>query len=133
MEEVLGQVSFCQPFIEALKVLGSPQVKNAATIGGSIFWRHSSSDLWPLYLVYGCKIRYLNVAHDTEHVVMIENVLEEGFKELILELIIPNTGEGKVGQFRLEIIVSCINKYYSYTGCLREEFTTLLQSFVVEM
>jgi CO/xanthine dehydrogenase FAD-binding subunit len=46
----LKDVGFAQPFFKALKTLGSPQIRNQATIGGSILWNHPSSDLWPLYI-----------------------------------------------------------------------------------
>ena len=46
----LKDVGFAEPFFKALKTLGSPQIRNQATIGGSILWNHPSSDLWPLYI-----------------------------------------------------------------------------------
>ena len=46
----LKKIPFAQPFVKALETLGSPQVRNQATIGGSVMWNHPSSDLWPLYI-----------------------------------------------------------------------------------
>ena len=46
----LKKIPFAQPFVKALETLGSPQIRNQATIGGSVMWNHPSSDLWPLYI-----------------------------------------------------------------------------------
>ena len=35
---ILKTVSFAEPFVKALETLGSPQIRNLATIGKSKFW-----------------------------------------------------------------------------------------------
>ena len=44
-------------FLLALSTLASAQIRNTASVGGSIMWKHPSSDLMTLYIVLGCKIR----------------------------------------------------------------------------
>ena len=102
MEEFLKKnVEFCQPFLEAFGTLASPQIRNVATIGGSIFWRHTSSDLWPLYLIYECQVKILDLKNETESVISVQNIFEYHETNcLILELIIPNPGDSEiVGKF----------------------------------
>ena len=103
MEEFLKMknVKFCQPFLEAFGTLASPQIRNVATIGGSILWRHSSSDLWPLYLIYECQIKILDLKNETESVISAQNIFEYQDRDcLILELIIPNPRDSDiVGKF----------------------------------
>ncbi len=59
--KIFGQVDFGQPFVRALSTLASPQVRNVATIGGSLMWPHPSSDLWPLYLAFNATADILSM------------------------------------------------------------------------
>ena len=59
----LKNMSFAEPFAKALETLGSPQIRNLATIGGSILWNHPSSDLWPLYI----GVSYLTLKNLLDH------------------------------------------------------------------
>ncbi|TRY72731.1 hypothetical protein TCAL_00262 [Tigriopus californicus] len=43
-------------FLISLRKLASPQIRNVATLGGSILWGHPSSDLMPIYMGLGCSI-----------------------------------------------------------------------------
>ena len=44
-------------FSKALSTLASVQIRNTASVGGSIMWQHPSSDLMTLYILLGCQIR----------------------------------------------------------------------------
>jgi hypothetical protein len=45
-----GEVSIATAYVKALETLGSPQIRNVARIGGSIFYTHPCSDLLPLHI-----------------------------------------------------------------------------------
>ena len=91
---VLKGVTFCQPFVNALEGLASVQVRNQATIGGSLHWNHPSNDLKPLFKVYHCLVKY----DQQNNFQPIEEILES--KNLILEIFIPNPGLEWRGVFR---------------------------------
>ena len=44
-------------FLKVISSVASPQIRNTASVGGSIMWKHPSSDLTTFYLTLGCRIR----------------------------------------------------------------------------
>lgn len=94
--QVLKDIPAFQPFKDALSNIGGPQLINQATIGGSIFWKHPSSDLWPLYLVYECQVK-VDLLDGTEtKLIPIEEV--DSLKQcLVVELVIPHPANGYFG------------------------------------
>ena len=48
-----SELSVAAAFIKALSTLASPQIRNVARIGGSVFYCHPCSDLLPLYIACG--------------------------------------------------------------------------------
>ena len=45
-----GELSLANAYSKALETLGSPQIRNVARVGGSIFYTHPCSDLLPLHI-----------------------------------------------------------------------------------
>ena len=48
-----SELSVASAFSKALSTLASPQIRNVARIGGSVFYCHPCSDLLPLYIACG--------------------------------------------------------------------------------
>ena len=48
-----GELSLAAAYSKALETLGSPQIRNVARIGGSVFYNHPCSDLLPLHIACG--------------------------------------------------------------------------------
>lgn len=76
--------------LSSLRTLASPQIRNVATLGGSVLWGHPSSDLMPIYMALGCSV--LVQTMDDTHIVP----LEPGFSKssipengIIIKIIIP--------------------------------------------
>jgi xanthine dehydrogenase/oxidase len=86
-------------FVQALSTLGSPQVRNVATIGGSIMWANPSSDLMPLYLTFGCKIQIAG-ADGTILEMKIKDLTADLSGGVIIKLIVPLPQGDFVAQFR---------------------------------
>ena len=81
-----------EAFLKALRTLASPQVRNAATVGGSVAWGAacSESDLVPLYLVTGCTVEVLNPSGSVELKKMEEfSVQELPKKSVITAVVVP--------------------------------------------
>ena len=83
----LKNVPFCQPFVKALESLGSVQVRNQATVGGSIHWNHPSNDLKPLFRVYNCQVKY-----DQKDCYQPFETLSRTEEGLVTDIFIPNPG-----------------------------------------
>ena len=94
--EVLQNFPCFLPFCEAISKLASPQVRNVASIGGAIFWAHPSSDLWPLFLVYGCKVM-IDCLDGSDPK---EIPIADAQKGLVLQLVIPWPAIDFEGQFK---------------------------------
>ena len=87
--------------LSALSTLGSPQVRNVATVGGNIVWENSGSDLKTLYLAVGCKIRVWTKATGNRAIVNLEAWLSNrGVGDLVEELIIPSLSSDGVFFYR---------------------------------
>jgi CO/xanthine dehydrogenase FAD-binding subunit len=46
----VGELSLAAAYSKALETLGSPQIRNVACVGGSVFYNHPCSDLLPLHI-----------------------------------------------------------------------------------
>ena len=107
-------------FLVALSNLASTQIRNVASVGGSIMWKHPSSDLMSLYMVLGCKIRLQE--HDGEttdvfiddsfHSQKSEQILNN--KAVITSLILPKLSKSQYIRFfkkskRKEFALSIFN------------------------
>ena len=86
-------------FIQALSSLASAQIRNVASVGGSVMWRHPSSDLMTLYILLGCRLRVQNpdgvisdvLIDETFHASKSEEIISN--KSIILALIIPKRSD----------------------------------------
>ena len=87
--DAFDKVDFCPAFSRALLTLASPQVRNIATVGGSVMWTHPSSDLWPLYLVFKAKANVLT----KDGVIITKDIesLQHG-QDVVLNVTIVNPG-----------------------------------------
>ena len=107
-------------FINALSSLASAQIRNIASIGGSVMWRHPSSDLMVLYILLGCQLRVRGsdgvvkdiVIDESFHKSKSEDLLSNG--SIILSLIIPKpSSEHFIGFYkkskRKEFALSIVN------------------------
>lgn len=87
---------------KSLDKLGSPQVRNAATVGGSIIWGVScpDSDLIPIYLATGSRVKIL-LKDGSATVWKVNDLLEKRLpkKAMIEELILPLPSEGVITAF----------------------------------
>ena len=91
----LRNIPFCQPFVKALESLGSVQVRNQASVGGSIHWNHPSNDLKPLFRVYNCMVKY-----DQKDCYQPFETISDKRTELVTDVFIPNPGLEWRGVFR---------------------------------
>ena len=86
-------------FIKALSSLASAQIRNVASVGGSVMWRHPSSDLMTLYILLGCRIRVQSpdgvitdvLIDETFHTSKSEEIIRD--RSIILTLMIPKSSD----------------------------------------
>ena len=97
LKSIFDQESWLEPFSKALETLASPQVRNQATIGGSIMWTHPASDLWPLYQVFDCHVQVKTVDPLTKTFKMEE--LPADFDGLLTGLVIMRPPKSFNGTF----------------------------------
>ena len=87
-----------QELNRVLGLLASPQVRNIASLGGSLLWAHPASDLIPLLTVAGTEV-VLGTAGSLTKQVSVEQLLARGGLErgeLLLSVRIPTTAERRV-------------------------------------
>ncbi len=109
--EVFGQAEFGQPFCKALSILASPQVRNVATIGGSLMWSHARSDMWPLYLAFKAKANV--ISKNGSIIIKPVSDLQHG-EDIVLSVVIANPGSNIMSTFerkarRKEFDLSIVN------------------------
>ena len=107
-------------FIKALSSLASAQIRNVASVGGSVMWRHPSSDLMTLYILLGCRIRVQSpdgvitdvLIDETFHTSKSEEIIRN--RSIILALMIPKSSDHSYIGFykkskRKEFALSVVN------------------------
>ena len=60
--------SIIAEMLRVITNLGSPQVRNVASLGGSLLWNHPASDLTPLLLAAGAELEIMDTDRDTRTV-----------------------------------------------------------------
>ena len=74
--------------IQVAKNLGTPQIRNLATIGGNIAIHKSSADFVPCLLAYNAQL--LIIKEDTtKNIISVEEYITNNCQDLILSIIIP--------------------------------------------
>ena len=106
-------------FLKVISSVASPQIRNTASVGGSIMWKHPSSDLMTFYLTLSCKIRLCHpngtisdmVIDDSFHFQKCDEIIKN--RCIITMLIIPKLSssqhvgfykKGKRKEFSLSIM-----------------------------
>ncbi len=82
-----------------LRTVGSPMLRNAATLGGNLVRRQPWSDLVPLFLALGATIRHFD---GTEHHAALSSFYERpGHRpdDILLEVVVPSYGVGVAAAF----------------------------------
>ena len=70
-------------FSKALSSLASAQVRNVASVGGSVLWNHPSSDLMTIYILLGCKLRVHSPDGDIKEITIDESFHKSKSDEII--------------------------------------------------
>ena len=107
-------------FSKALSSLASAQVRNVASVGGSVMWSHPSSDLMTLYILLGCQLRVHSPDGDSKEITIDESFhkckSDEIIKNrsIILNMIIPKPpSQSMIGFYkkskRKEFALSIVN------------------------
>ncbi len=112
--------SIARALLKALRTLGSPQVRGAATVGGSLMWGNIAvSDLIPIYMATGCRVKFQT--DQAEQIVTYDNNFDSRSlpkKAIVVALLIPVPQPGfctyffrqaKRKEFCLPIANGCIH------------------------
>ncbi len=105
-------------FNDAIKLFGSPQIRNRATVGGNICAASSSEDLIPVFLAYDAKVKLASV--DGERIVSLDKFvvgkreLSKRHNEMMTEVFFEEPDDGyssvfyKIGR-RNTLIINLVN------------------------
>ena len=88
-----------QELLRVISVLASPQVRNLASLGGSLLWAHPASDVIPLLAVAGAKVVLGTGGGRLTQEISVEQLLARGGLErgeLLVSVKIPTTTERRV-------------------------------------
>lgn len=135
MQEIAGSdiVRNMVPFLStAVGQMGSPQIRNRATVGGNIITASPCADSVPPLIAAGARLRLISSNGDRE--ILLEKFMEDAGRTGILEhevltkIVVPKLAEGYRNQFfkvgrRDSLAISVIN----LAGCLKLDYEGVVE------